>query len=720
MEPEEAGTFAQADESTLKGRVIKKAKRRGLQSSDGTPSVFAGFGGFKAPPATGAAANFDFLSKPLNGSAASAGFNFPSAGTGSFTFGKATNAGGTTEPAGFSGVPKVMSNGNENKSENESKKEQSGATATTDSSTNKNSPFVFGKASSSNGTSTSLFGSSEKPDNSASIFGGAANSIPFAVKSGPKEGLFGVSGQIKQNLKDSTEGKEKTGDVKDQNTSNTLTPLNQLAAFKGNAGDKWTCSTCMVSNDADKAACGCCETLKPGGVVKRKWTCDTCMVSNDADKDACVCCEAAKPGSIPKKNEVATSNTAFGSIGSGGFKFGAASEATSTAATSGFKFGTASANTNQPQGETGFKFGTDSVKSTNSVSAPFKFGNTSTAESTSKENTTETVGTPLQQLGTTCTSDDEIKKIASNSQDFLSHLAALNKQFLAWIQQHVEKNPYVLLAPCLKDYEKHLNELTKEHNKSDAKTDDNKATKEGATLGTFTSVEAKVPANKGLLAGVFGPSSSTSSAKPFSFGASETASGNTAASGFAFGSSTPANFTFAASTTGSTFGSGSMFGQAAAAAMQAKKDESDNAAAADGADDNDEDQPPKVEINQVVEQDSIHSVRCKLYYKKGKEFAEKGLGMLYLKRVDSEEGTSNKTQLLVRAETNLGNILLNILLNKQMNLTKRNNCVQFVCIPNPEIPGIKAGTPVTMLVKVKNADLASILEDEIKKEIENM
>ena len=29
-EPEEAGTFAQADKSTLKDRVIKKAKRRGI------------------------------------------------------------------------------------------------------------------------------------------------------------------------------------------------------------------------------------------------------------------------------------------------------------------------------------------------------------------------------------------------------------------------------------------------------------------------------------------------------------------------------------------------------------------------------------------------------------------------------------------------------------------------------------------------------------------
>ena len=32
VEPEEAGRFSQADENVLKGRVIKKAKRRGLQT----------------------------------------------------------------------------------------------------------------------------------------------------------------------------------------------------------------------------------------------------------------------------------------------------------------------------------------------------------------------------------------------------------------------------------------------------------------------------------------------------------------------------------------------------------------------------------------------------------------------------------------------------------------------------------------------------------------
>merc|ERR1711936_506771 len=83
--------------------------------------------------------------------------------------------------------------------------------------------------------------------------------------------------------------------------------------------------------------------------------------------------------------------------------------------------------------------------------------------------------------------------------------------------------------------------------------------------------------------------------------------------GFTFGSTQPSTFSFGGSTgVGSTFGSGSMFGQAAAAAMQAKQ-ETNNA----DTEEND-DQPPKVEIKQVVEDDAIHSVRCKLFFKKDK------------------------------------------------------------------------------------------------------
>jgi hypothetical protein len=52
-----------------------------------------------------------------------------------------------------------------------------------------------------------------------------------------------------------------------------------------------------------------------------------------------------------------------------------------------------------------------------------------------------------------------------------------------------------------------------------------------------------------------------------------------------------------------------------------------------------------------------------------------------------------------------------------MSLLKRNNNIQFVCIPNPPIPGIPDG-PVTMLVKVKNAEMADELEKKMKERLE--
>lgn len=43
------------------------------------------------------------------------------------------------------------------------------------------------------------------------------------------------------------------------------------------------------------------------------------------------------------------------------------------------------------------------------------------------------------------------------------------------------------------------------------------------------------------------------------------------------------------------------------------------------------------------------SVRCKLYYKKDDQWIDRGVGNLHLKPVPE-----NKTQILVRADTNLG------------------------------------------------------------------
>ena len=43
-------------------------------------------------------------------------------------------------------------------------------------------------------------------------------------------------------------------------------------------------------------------------------------------------------------------------------------------------------------------------------------------------------------------------------------------------------------------------------------------------------------------------------------------------------------------------------------------------------------------------------------------------------------GDDGKTQMVVRAETNLGNILLNIILSDKMQFTQRGNNVQVSCL----------------------------------------
>ena len=57
-------------------------------------------------------------------------------------------------------------------------------------------------------------------------------------------------------------------------------------------------------------------------------------------------------------------------------------------------------------------------------------------------------------------------------------------------------------------------------------------------------------------------------------------------------------------------------------------------------------------------------------------------------------GDDSKTQMVVRAETNLGNILLNIILSDKMQFVQRGNNVQ-VCVQVSGVSGRNFLQPVT-------------------------
>ena len=86
----------------------------------------------------------------------------------------------------------------------------------------------------------------------------------------------------------------------------------------------------------------------------------------------------------------------------------------------------------------------------------------------------------------------------------------------------------------------------------------------------------------------------------------------------------------------------------------------------------------------------------------------------------------NKAILLMRNDTSLGNILLNISLLPQLPVSRAgNNNVLLMCPPNPplefkptnqneEIPPAQSGEVVTYLIRVKTKELADQLFELIK------
>ena len=118
-------------------------------------------------------------------------------------------------------------------------------------------------------------------------------------------------------------------------------------------------------------------------------------------------------------------------------------------------------------------------------------------------------------------------------------------------------------------------------------------------------------------------------------------------------------------------------------------------------------------IHSVVEENAFCTMRCKLFFKKGSDWKELGVGMLYLKSLND-----GKTQLLVRMETAAGKVLLNISLHKNIPVARvgKNN-VSVMSVPNPpvflkETEGDNT-KPLNYLIRVKNSEEADDLLKQI-------
>ncbi|XP_045763837.1 nuclear pore complex protein Nup50 isoform X1 [Maniola jurtina] len=121
-----------------------------------------------------------------------------------------------------------------------------------------------------------------------------------------------------------------------------------------------------------------------------------------------------------------------------------------------------------------------------------------------------------------------------------------------------------------------------------------------------------------------------------------------------------------------------------------------------------EDEPPKVEYTPIAEDNSVYDKKCKVFVKKDGNFIDKGVGTLYIKKIEE----TGKYQLLVRANTSLGNVLINMILSSSLPIQRMGkNNVMMVCMPTPD----SKPPPTSILLRVKTSEDADQLLDTLNK-----
>ncbi|XP_003702330.2 nuclear pore complex protein Nup50 [Megachile rotundata] len=379
--------------------------------------------------------------------------------------------------------------------------------------------------------------------------------------------------------------------------------------------------------------------------------------------------------------------------------------------------------------------------------------------------------------------DQEDQNKTKKSSEYFAKLKGLNESVAQWIKTHVDANPFCILTPIFKDYEKYLKDIESKHgnemergfhvtdqaqptltndSKDAANTEKKLDTTSFGGINTkptvsttewktdksifgnintgsksiFGKSEHTVDSNKSIFSNtdqtsdapksVFGnidqkpgtknifgsmnyeknPFLSKSSLPDNKSDEQESKSDAKTTATSTFSATNTSTFCFGQSSTTTNTSTGFSFGSAKPFTFGAQAVKPQDTEENEEKEDED-DEPPKTDFKLVTEEGAIYQQRCKVFVKKDGSFSDRGIGTLFLKPTPND-----KTQLLVRAETSLGNLLLNTLLTESIPTKRMNkNTIMLVCLPKPE----STPPPVPVLLRVKTEEDADALFEALNK-----
>ncbi|XP_075214282.1 nuclear pore complex protein Nup50 [Lycorma delicatula] len=367
--------------------------------------------------------------------------------------------------------------------------------------------------------------------------------------------------------------------------------------------------------------------------------------------------------------------------------------------------------------------------------------------------------TTATQISSVNDSDD-----CANSKKYPAKLIRLNQCVADWIKTHVDKDPSCILTPVFRDYERYLMEIEEERKNSTTKDENLKDSNINSGSSTKNNLVSaiNVAASNFKFKRPSGNNSGSTSNLDNIIKSSESGSNNSSAhslfSSFkndavnkAGGISSllakpdPASLMInpfvtklnqdstaksesdntagsdksqqaVPTTSGFSLGSGSVVPfnktDSPGSSMNDKSKEGANNNNTTDGEPNDYEEPPKADFTPIQEKDSVYNKRCKVFIKKEANYADLGVGTLFIKPV-----TGERHQLIVRADTSLGNILVNVILNKAIPMQRMGkNNVMVICVPTPPAAGSKSPqTPSTVLLRVKTSEEADELLKILKK-----